>query len=487
MTRRYDHFFSGREVKPASGRYIDRRSPATGEVVASFAEGTHSDASDAIAAARKAFDEGPWPRMTGAERGNIMFRFAELIERDLERLARIEMEEVGKPIRFARADIRGAIGMTRFAAGMATQIHGETFTNLGPDRVAFVKREPIGVVGMIIPWNFPADVLAKKLPYAMASGCTCVVKPSEFTSGTALEIAKLAIEAGVPPGVVNVVTGFGDPVGEVLTTSPDVNLVSFTGSTRVGKRIISNSAETIKPVALELGGKSANIVFADADLDAAIDGVLFGIFLNTGQCCVSGSRLLVQDTIADDFMARLVQAAKKLKVGDPSDESTDIGTMIHADHMNKVLGYIRGARDEGADLRLGGEPLDGGGLYLAPTIFDHVDPKMSIFREEVFGPVLSASRFSTMDEAIALANDSAYGLANSVWSSDFNTVMTVSSKVKSGLVWANTTLEVAPQLPFGGVKASGYGVETGAAGVEEFTVSKTVLMNSGKRANIYSL
>lgn len=485
MVRQHEHFIAGRDVKPASGAYIERRSPANNEVVASFAEGSKSDALDAIAAARKAFDTGTWPRMTGSERGNILIRFADLIERNLERLARIEVAEVGKPIKFARADISGVVANTRFAAGMAMQSHGEAFTNLGPDRVAIVKREPIGVVGMIIPWNFPADVLGKKVPYALASGCTCVVKPSEFTSGTALEIARLSIEAGIPAGVVNVVTGYGDPVGEVLTTSPAVDLVSFTGSTRVGKQIIVNSADTIKPVALELGGKNANIVFADADLDAAIDGVLFGIFLNTGQCCVSGSRLLVQDTIADEFVSRLVEAAQKLKVGDPSEESTDIGTMIHEGHMEKVLGYIREARKEGAELRSGGEQLQQAGLFVAPTIFDHVDPKMSIFKEEVFGPVLSTTRFSSMDEAIDLANDSIYGLANSVWSSDFNTVMTVSSRVKSGLVWANTTLEVAPQLPFGGVKSSGYGLETGAPGVEEFTVSKTILMNSGKRANIY--
>jgi betaine-aldehyde dehydrogenase len=485
MPRHYEHFISGDHVKPASGGYIERRSPASDEVVASFAEGNRSDALDAIAAARKAFDTGPWPRMTGSERSNILIRFADLIEKNLERLARIEVDEVGKPIKFARADISGVVANTRFAAGMAMQTHGEVFTNLGPDRVAIVKREPIGVVGMIIPWNFPADVLGKKVPYALAAGCTCVVKPSEFTSGTALEIARLSIDAGIPAGVVNVVTGYGDPVGEVLTTSADVDLISFTGSTRVGKHIISNSADTIKPVALELGGENANIVFADADVEAAIDGVLFGIFLNTGQCCVSGSRLLVQDTIADEFVSRLVKAAKNLKVGDPNEESTDIGTIIHEGHMNKVLGYIRDARKEGADLRLGGEQLQQGGLYVAPTIFDHVDPKMSIFKEEVFGPVLSTTRFTTMDEAIDLANDSIYGLANSVWSSDFNTIMTVSSRVKSGLVWANTTLEVSPQLPFGGVKSSGYGVETGAAGVEEFTVSKTILMNSGKRANIY--
>ena len=377
--------------------------------------------------------------------------------------------------------------MTRFAAGMAMRSHGESFANLGANRTGLVLREPVGVVGLIIPWNFPAEIFGKKVPYALAAGCTCVVKPSEFTSGSAVELARLAVEAGVPPGVLNVVTGYGDPVGETLTRSPNVDFVSFTGSTAVGRKIVATSADAIKPVSLELGGKNANIVFADADIDAAVDGVMFGIFLNSGQCCVSGSRLLVQDSVADRFMEKLVARSVLLKVGDPEDDDTDIGSMIHSGHFDKVMGYVEGAKSQGATLLTGGAKPGAAGYFIAPTIFDHVAPTMSIFREEVFGPVLSATRFETAAQAIALANQSSYGLANSVWSADADTLLTVSRQLRSGLVWANTTLEVAPQLPFGGVKSSGYGRETGEEGFNAFTVLKTLVINSGKRSNIYSV
>jgi betaine-aldehyde dehydrogenase len=485
--RHYDHFIGGQNYKPSVCRTIERRSPATDKPVASFAEGSKKDAEAAIAAARVAFDDGPWPRLSGVERGRILLRFADLIEASRERLARIETQEVGKPIKYARADIDANVDMTRFAAGMAMQTHGESFTNLGADRTGLVLRDPVGVVGLIIPWNFPAEIFGKKVPYALAAGCTCVVKPSEFTSGSAMELAKLAIEAGVPPGVANVVTGYGDPVGETLTRSADVDFISFTGSTAVGRKIIATSAETVKPVSLELGGKNANIVFADADIDAAIDGVMFGIFLNSGQCCVSGSRLLVQASIADRFMEKLVARSGRLKVGNPEDDDTDIGSMIHSGHFDKVVGYVHAAQAQGATLLTGGAQPSAAGNFIAPTIFDHVAPTMNIFREEVFGPVLSTTRFETAEQAISLGNQSTYGLANSVWSSDANTLMTVSRRLRSGLVWANTTLEVAPQLPFGGVRSSGYGRETGEEGFNAFTVLKTLVINSGNRANIYSV
>jgi betaine-aldehyde dehydrogenase len=335
--RHYDHFIGGQDYKPSSGRTIERNSPATDKPVAGFA----------IEAARAAFDDGPWPRLSGVERRRILLRFADVIEANRERLARIETQEVGKPIRYARADIDADVDMTRFAAGMAMRSHGESFANLGADRTGLLLREPVGVVGLIIPWNFPAEIFGKKVTYPLAAGCACVVKPSEFTSGSAVELAKLAIEAGVPPGVLNVVTGYGDPVGEILTGSADVDFVSFTGSTAVGRRIIATSAETIKPVSMELGGKNANIVFADADIDAAVEGVMFGIFLNSGQCCVSGSRLLVQHQVANRFMEKLVARSGRLKVGDPEDDDTDIGSMIHAGHFDKVMGYVEAAQAQG--------------------------------------------------------------------------------------------------------------------------------------------
>ena len=330
--------------------FIERRAPADGALVARYPDGTPEDVDLAVEAARTAFDEGPWPHMSGLERAEILNRLADLIRDNRDRLVRIEVEEVGKPIRFARGDIDGAVGLTRYAASLAMQMAGSTYTNLGANKTALLMREPIGVVALVTPWNFPALILAQKVPFALAAGCTAVLKPSEFTSGSAFEIAALATEAGVPAGVFNVVSGYGATAGDHLTSHPGIDFVSFTGSTRTGSRVVSNTARNLVKSSVELGGKSANIVFDDADLDAAVDGALMGVFFNNGECCISGSRLFVQSSIADEFIAKVVERSRKVKVGDPFDENTDIGALIDDKHLAKVAGFVRSGVEEGAEL-----------------------------------------------------------------------------------------------------------------------------------------
>jgi acyl-CoA reductase-like NAD-dependent aldehyde dehydrogenase len=484
--RSYRQFIGGRFVDGFGGRFIERRSPVDGTRVARYPDGTPEDIDLAVEAARTAFDEGPWPRKSGLERAEILNRLADLIRDNRERLIRIEVEEVGKPIRFARGDIDGAVGLTRYAASLAMQMAGSTYTNLDPDKTALLMREPIGVVALVAPWNFPALILAQKVPFALAAGCTAVLKPSEFTSGSAFEIAALAIEAGVSAGVFNVVSGYGATVGDHLTSHPAIDFVSFTGSTRTGSRVVANTARNLVKSSVELGGKSANIVFADADLDAAADGALMGVFFNNGECCISASRLFVQSSIADAFIAKVVERSRKVKVGDPFDEDTDIGALIDEKHLAKVAGFVRSGVEEGAELLLGGNAATGlGGQFHEATIFDRVQPKMTIFREEIFGPVLSITRFETLDDVVGLANDTAYGLSNYVWSRNIDTVLSVAKRLKSGWVQANTVIAGAPQLPLTGVRGSGFGYEMGQAGFDEFTQLKTLLIHTGPRVPVF--
>ncbi|HEY2422801.1 MAG TPA: aldehyde dehydrogenase family protein [Chthoniobacterales bacterium] len=488
-SRLYSHFISNEETKGSSKASILRYSPANGQLVASYAEGTVEDAQSAILAARRAFDEGPWPHLSGIERGQLLMALAARLREEKERFAQIEAAEVGKPIKFARGDIEGAILLTTYAAGLAAQEHGESFSNLGPQKHGFIFREPVGVAGLIVPWNFPTLILSQKLPFALAAGCTVVVKPSELTSGTAIELGRLAAEVGIPEGVINIVTGYGSSVGEVLVKSPLVDFVSFTGSTAVGRKVIQNSAETIKRVSVELGGKAANIVFSDADINDAIDGALFGIFFNNGECCCSATRLLVHEDIAADFEAALAEAAGSLKLDSPFKDDTDVGALIHEGHLNKVMDYIESGKHEGGKLLVGGGRETAGacgeGLFVQPTIFSGVKPDMKIFRQEIFGPVLSVSRFRTTGEAIHLANDTEYGLANALWTKNVDIALTTSRALRSGTVWVNTMIDGSPQLPFGGYKASGFGREMGTIGLEEFTQLKTVLFHTGKRTPVF--
>ncbi|PZU83283.1 MAG: sorbosone dehydrogenase [Shinella sp.] len=484
--REYGLWINGTWVdKPTK---VDRTSPAHGALLARFCEGSEQDVDHAVAVARAAFDDrSVWSGLSGSDRSKAISRWLDLITRDLDKLARIEAEEVGKPIRFGRGETEWSIELGRYAAALAYQIPGDLVNNIGDANLGLVSREARGVIGMITPWNFPLVTLFQKLPYALAAGCTVVIKPSELTSGTTLEVAALAKEAGIPDGVINVVTGSGRTVGEALTGHPGVDMISFTGSTAVGKRIAQRCAETMKRVGLELGGKAANIVFADADIDSAIDGIAFGYILNQGEECVQGTRLIVEETIADDFVKQLVERSKKIRIGLPQDEEADVGALIHEEHMKKVLGYIKTGVEQGARLELGGTRLTenglGNGFYVAPTIFTGVTSDMTIFREEIFGPVLAVSTFKTVDEAVSLANDTNYGLGNGVWTKDIDKAIKVSRELKSGTVYVNTFLETSVQMPFGGFKESGVGRENGMDGLLEFTEVKSTFIKLGKRAH----
>jgi len=465
-----------------AGSALERVAPGHGVVVSRYPAGTKADAERAIAAARKAFDEGPWPRMTGAERSNILLKAADLIAAKADELAFLDCIESGKPISQAKGELSGAADIWRYAAALTRDLHGESYNTLGEGTLGVVLREAIGVVSIITPWNFPFLIVSQKLPFALAAGCTTVVKPSELTSGSTLLLGEILIEAGVPAGVVNIVTGTGPEVGSVMTTHPDVDMVSFTGSTGVGRLTMANAAQTLKKVSLELGGKNPQIVFPDADLDEFIDAAVFGAYFNAGECCNAGSRLILHGSIASEVTSRVAELARKVKVGDPLDPQTQVGAIITPQHLEKIGAYVDGAAKAGASVALGGTALDLGlGQFMAPTILSGVKPDMAIAREEVFGPVLSVLTFETTDEAIRIANAIDYGLSAGVWSRDFDTCLTIGRKVRAGTVWVNTFMDGASELPFGGYRQSGLGRELGRHAVEDYTETKTLNMHMGAR------
>jgi betaine-aldehyde dehydrogenase len=465
------------------GETIERRSPAHGALVSRVPRGTAADAERAIACARRAFDEGRWPDMTASERSRVLLKAADLIDRDRELLALLDTLESGKPIAQARSEIEGAADIWRYAAALARDLHGESYATLGPNRLGYVLREPIGIVSIITPWNFPLLIVSQKLPFALAAGCTAIVKPSEMTSSSTLHLARLLDEAGLPAGVCNVVTGYGPEVGAPMTADERVDMISFTGSTAVGRKAMAAASATLKKVSMELGGKNPQLVFPDADLEAALDAVIFGAYFNAGECCNGGSRLLVHQSIAESFVAALVDRSRDVRVGDPLDPETKVGAIISADHLAKIEGYVAGATQAGGRVRLGGARLASTGLFMAPTIVDDVNPGMAIAAEEVFGPVLSVLTFASANEAIAIANRSSYGLSASVWSRDLDTVTAVGRKVRAGTVWANTFMDGFAELPFGGFKQSGLGRELGRNGVADYTEEKTFHVHNGPRAN----
>lgn len=485
--RSYGLYINGHEA--TSETTTSRSCPATGIVVSTFASASAEDTERAITAARVAFEDGVWPHSTGSMRSSTLLKLAALMREKSERLARIEAEEVGKPIKLARGDVAGSIAMVEHAAALALSESGRTVDNVDPNVISMIIREPAGVVGMITPWNFPLLQLMQKLPYALAAGCTTVIKPAEITAGSTMELARLCTEAGIPEGVVNVVTGRGSVVGNALAVSPEVDMLSFTGSTAVGAGITESSASTTKRLSMELGGKAAAVVLPDADLEQAANGILFGALFNSGECCVATTRLIVHEDIADELIASVLQKLSTVKVGLPLDEESEVGSMIHEDHLNQVLSFIDTGVSEGGTLLAGGSRLDTGeyaaGFFVEPTVIDGVGKNDTIFQEEIFGPVLAITRFTSIDEAVDLVNSVDYGLANTVWSSGIQTALPLAKRLKSGSVWVNTTLENAPQMPTGGVKRSGYGREMGVEGYEEFTEPKTITLRLQPAAQFF--
>jgi acyl-CoA reductase-like NAD-dependent aldehyde dehydrogenase len=477
-------FIDGKRTAGTEGRFMVRNSPGHGVPVAQWPAGTQADATAAIAAARKAFDHGAWRKLSSAERSTMIARVADLISANAEELAEIECLETGKPILQALGEVNGAVDVWRFAAGAARTLHGESFNNLGERILALVVRQPIGVIGLITPWNFPFFILAERLPFLLAAGCTTVIKPAEATSGSTLRLCDLLVQAGIPDGVVNVVSGLGPVVGQTILDSPQVDMVSFTGSTAVGRKVIAASAGNIKKVGLELGGKNPHIVFADARLDDAADGVAFGMAFNAGQCCVGGSRLLVQRSIMDEFGKKLAAKLARIRVGDPLDEHTQVGALFDEAHMQKVLSYIRTGVTQGATLLCGGERTSNrDGFFVAPTLLANVRADMPVVREEVFGPVLVMIPFDSYEEALQIANSTDYGLSASIWTSDLNTAIRAVRDVDAGRIWVNTTLDNGPETPLGGMKQSGIGRDAGVSGIEEYTEVKTAHINLQPRTH----
>ena len=479
--------FEGRHLidgvwKTSSDRF-DRVSPSHGSVVSTSARGGEADANAAIAAARRAFDAGFWSRLSGKARATMLLKVADLIEANVERIALLETLESGKPISQSRGEVGGASDLWRYAASLARTSHGDSHNTLGDDMLGIVLKEPIGVVSIITPWNFPFWILSQKLPFALAAGCTVVVKPSEMTPSSTVMMGELLLEAGLPAGVVNIVLGFGDPVGSAISSHDDVDMVTFTGSTGVGKLITQAASGTLKKVALELGGKNPQVIFPDADLESAADAVTFGVYFNVGQCCNSSSRIIVHEDIAASFVARVVALSKKVKFGDPMDPDTQVGAIVTPEHNAKIDAYVQAAVAQGAKVELGGGvmPVDGlGDQFYQPTVVTNVTPDMAIAREEVFGPVLTVLTFRTLEEAISLTNDSAFGLSAGVWSEDVHTCLEFARRAQAGTVWTNTWMDGYPELAFGGVKQSGQGREIGAYGFEEFLEVKSLVMRIGR-------
>lgn len=472
----------GQWVPAASGKTFATTNPATGEEIATLAEADAVDVDRAVAAARRAF-EGPWRKTKPFERQALLLKLADLVEQHFDELALIDTMDMGGPITRTRAAKRRAVGLLRFYAGLATSIHGETIENSIPgDVFSYTLKEPVGVVGAIIPWNGPLGLAIWKIAPALATGCTIVLKPAEQASLSPLRLAELVMEAGFPPGVVNVVTGFG-AAGAALASHPGVDKVAFTGSTETGQAIIRASAGNIKRLSLELGGKSPDIVFADADLDAAVAGAAMAVFSNTGQICSAGTRLFVEKSVYEEFTQRVAEYGKTLKVGNGMDPATQIGPVVSSGQLDRVLGYLELGQKEGARALSGGQRLSGGeydkGYFVPPTVFAGVNDAMTIAREEIFGPVISALPFEDMDDLVKRANDTPFGLGSGVWTKDVSKAHRMAGAIRAGTVWVNCYQMMDPAVPFGGYKMSGYGRESGVEHVHEFLNTKAVFIKNG--------
>jgi aldehyde dehydrogenase (NAD+) len=477
----YPLLIGGKWRDSVSGKTFATLNPATGEELCRVAEGDKADIDLAVKAARKAF-EGPWSKMNASERGRLLHRLADLVEQHQEELAALESLDNGKPYRDSiAADLPLTIKCYRYYAGWADKIHGKTIPVEGPF-FCYTKHEPVGVVGQIIPWNFPLLMQAWKWGPALASGCTIVLKPAEQTPLTALRVAELAQEAGVPDGVINVVPGFGPTAGAGLSEHMDVDKVAFTGEYTTGQIIMQAAAKSnLKRVSLELGGKSPNIVFADADLDAAVEGAYFGLFFNQGQCCCAGSRLFVEEKVHDQLVEKLVKRAKASKVGDPFAADTTQGPQVSQEQCDRVLGFIESGKKDGATLLTGGKKVGDKGYFVEPTVFSDVTDEMKIAREEIFGPVMNILKFKSVDEVIQRGNRTNFGLAAAVWTKDVQKAHRLANHLRAGTVWINCYDVFDAAAPFGGFKMSGFGRELGEYALNLYTEPKTVYVNLGEK------
>src|SRR5580698_1358302 len=471
---------NGRWVNSISGKTFPTYNPATGEVLAQVAEGDREDIEQAVRAARKAFDAGPWRKMTAAERTRLMWRLSDLIEKHAEELAYIESLDNGKPLTVARAgDVALTIDMFRYMAGWSTKIEGNTIPlsvpyTPGAKYLAYTLREPIGVVGQIIPWNFPLLMAAWKLGPALATGCTVVLKPAEQTPLSALRLGELIQEAGFPDGVVNIVPGFGETAGAALAAHPDVDKVAFTGSTEVGRLIVKAAAGNLKKVSLELGGKSPNVILQDADLETAIPGAASAIFFNHGQCCCAGSRLYVEKAVYDQVVEGVAAQAKKIKVGSGLEPDTQMGPLVSEEQLNRVCGYLESGVSEGAKAVVGGHRAGDRGYFVEPTVLVDTQENMKVVQEEIFGPVVAAMPFTDPEEIIPRANNSDYGLAAAVWTRDIGKAHRMAEQLRAGTVWINCYNIFDAAMPFGGYKQSGWGREMGHDALNLYTQTKAV-------------
>ncbi len=471
------HWIDNGWVEAASGDTFPDLNPATGELLAEVAAGSAADVDRAVESSRNAFRSAGWRRMSPHKRAHLLWKLADLLERNADELAALETRDQGKPYFESRkVDLPSVVENFRYFAGVAARMEGETIPVQGP-YLTYTLREPLGVVGCIVPWNFPLSLAAWKVAPALACGNTVVLKPAEQTPLTALRLGELAAEAGFPPGVLNVVTGTGEVAGDALVRHPDVAAIAFTGSTEVGRLITRNAADTLKKVSLELGGKSPNIVFADADLPAAVRGASTGIFYGMGEVCAAGSRILVQESVYGAFLEGLADRAGKMTVGDPMDPTTRLGAIVTEEHLQRIMGYVGAGRSEGARLVVGGErtTVDGRGNFVQATVFADVDPSMTIAREEIFGPVAAVIPFTDMEDAVAKANDTVYGLAAGVWTRDIGKAHRMAQELEAGTVWINTYNQYDSAAPFGGYKESGHGRDLGArSALEKYTQTKAV-------------
>lgn len=471
----------GKWVPAESGKTFETYNPADGEVLARVAEGDKADIDKAVKAARRAFESGPWRKMSASERARLLYKLADAIESRAEEFAQLETLDNGKPIKESRyVDLPQTVETFRYYAGWVTKLEGETM-NVNSNFFNYTLREPVGVVGQIIPWNFPLLMAAWKFGPALACGNTVVLKPAEQTPLTAIRLGELICEVGFPDGVINIVTGFGpNAAGEALSNHPDVDKIAFTGEDKTGREIVKASAGNLKRVSLELGGKAPNIVFADADMEAAVKGAIMGIFFNQGQVCCAGSRLFLEKKIHDEFIEKLSERAKSLRQGPGLDEKTQIGPQVSKDQLEKILSYVNIAKGEGAQLVCGGERPEGElakGYFVKPTIFKGVKNEMRIAQEEVFGPVLAVIPFESVEQVAEQANKTTYGLSGAVWTKDIKKAHRLAAEIKAGTIWVNCFNAFDPAVPFGGYKMSGYGRELGKHSIELYTQIKSVWVN----------